>query len=276
MNNIFQLKLRAVSCAVALALGLGTLASPPPARAGIPVIDYSHILQTIWNEIARLEDAWRDYQQFLRMVDSIKNIDPNQMADWAGNVFIPADQQKMMRDLVDLYSKGKSLAYTMQDLDDQFKSQFPGYEEYLKEVQTGNLDNLPTSYKELAEAGFDNARLSMKAAQLNISAFDNEDKAMQKLLRLSRGARGQVQAIQVSNEIAAQQMQQMQMMRQMVANQITLQSNWMAQQTRAEARGNALREELHMQRIENSQPKKWQVADKDQMNKDNQGNYINW
>jgi len=261
MSNIFQLKQQTASCAIALVLGLGVLSSPPPVQAQWTVIDPAHIFQTIMESKAR-------YDQLKIMFENIKNMD-----GWSGSEFNPVAQE-MVRELVDLYNKGKSLAYTMQDLDDQFKSRFPGYEEYLKEIQTGNIDNLPTSYKELAEAGFDHARLAMKAAQLNISAFDNEDRAMQKLLQLSQSARGQVQAIQISNEIAAQQMQQMQKLRQMVANQITLQSNWMAQQTQAEARGNALREDLHMQRIENSKPKKWQVADKDQMNRDNQGRYI--
>jgi len=262
MNSIFRIKQRVVSFIVVFAFGVGVISASIPARATIPVIDYTHIIHTIFEAKAR-------YEQLRIMLKNIKDL-----KGWEHSEFLPMEQQQMVREIVDLYNQGKSLAYTMQDIDEQFKSQYPGYEEYIQEIKLGSLDNLPASYKELAESSFDNARLAMKAARVNISAFDDEDKTMQKLLALSQSAGGQMQVIQISNEIAAQQMQQMQKLRQMIANQITLQSNWLAQQARLDARGNALREKLNMQQIENSQPQRWQVADRDQMSRDNQGNRI--
>jgi len=271
MNSIFRLKLRAVSCAVALALGLGALSIPPPARAQWIVFDPGHTWQTILAEIARLEDAWRQHKQLQDMLKNVQDI------NGLKSLFVPMEQQQITRDLVNLYNKGKSLAHTMQNLDEQFKSQYPGYEKYLEEIKSGNIDDLPKSYAELAKAGEDNARLAMKAAGLNISAFADEDRAMDILLKASASAKGQVQAMHISNEIAAQQMKQTQMMRQMLATQINLQSNWMAQQNKMEAQGNAQRQKTHIDTpVNNSSAKTYQAALKEWMDNDNRGNPTGW
>jgi len=270
MNNISRLKLRALPYVIVLMLG-SSVFTAPLAYAQWIVNDPVHMAETIANEIKR----WKQMQEQLEQME-VMLADITKMADWKGSEFKPIAQE-MVRELVDLYGKGKSLAYTMQDIDDRFKSQYPGYEKYLEEAQIGNIEDLPKSYAEWAEIGADNARLAIKSAQVNVSAFDKEDAVMKRLLALSQSAKGQVQAIQISNEIAAQQIRQMQNFRQMVANQITLQSNWMAQQNRMEAQGNALREKMNMQRIENSSPKQWRAAERDQMSRDNSGKPIpNW
>ncbi len=58
---------------------------------------------------------------------------------------------------------------------------------------------------------------------------------LDQLVSRSQSAVGRQQAIQAGNEIAAQNVQQLQKLRDLVATQITLQGNYMAKQTEQEA-----------------------------------------
>ena len=79
-------------------------------------------------------------------------------------------------------------------------------------------------------SGFDNARTAMQAAGVNTSTFEDENAMLDQLVSRSQSAVGRQQAIQAGNEIAAQNVQQLQKLRDLVATQITLQGNYMAQQ----------------------------------------------
>lgn len=70
----------------------------------------------------------------------------------------------------------------------------------------------------------------MQAAGVNTSTFEDENAMLDQLVSRSQSAVGRQQAIQAGNEIAAQNVQQLQKLRDLVATQITLQGNYMAQQ----------------------------------------------
>ena len=75
-----------------------------------------------------------------------------------------------------------------------------------------------------------NARTAMQAAGVNTRTFEDENAMLDQLVSRSQSAVGRQQAIQAGNEIAAQNVQQLQKLRDLVATQITLQGNYMAQQ----------------------------------------------
>jgi len=256
MNNIFRLDPRILSCAVILTLGLGSLSAPPPAHAVIPVIDGAHIGSTLFAERMRWIDAAADYyRQGLQLRTLMRQYDDmvrqgTRLTDIAFNPL-----QDTISELTALYEKGKSLAHSAGNLDEQFRQQFKGYDDYISNIgNDDSIKNMPERYRQWSEAGFDNARLAMRAAGINVSAFADEEKLLQQLLERSRNAKGRLQAIQAGNEIAAQQVQQMQMLREMLATQITLQSNWMAQQTERDAHSNAMREIYYKDDVDVSTP----------------------
>lgn len=247
MNATFRLNpranARALTCALALTLGVGVgLAPTQPAYAQWVVTDPGHTIQTIISEAKRAADAAADYAaQAQQLQTQIRQYED--MVKQGLSLGDPRfdSLQGTLTELASLYASGKSLAHSAGNLDGQFRESFRGYEDYLSSLGVGE-NNLSDRYRKWSEEGFDNARLAMTAAGIQTSAFASEEASLQQLVQRSGSAQGRLQAIQAGNEIAAQQVQQMQKMREMLASQITLQSNWVAQQTERAAVDDAFRE----------------------------------
>ncbi|WP_208438671.1 P-type conjugative transfer protein TrbJ [Bartonella grahamii] len=139
------------------------------------------------------------------------------------------------------YQDAKIIAYNMQNLHIKFKERYPGYENFLKKV--GKV-NPVKDFRKWAENGFANARIAIQAAGINISSFDKEDNFLRRLINRSATAKGRMQAIQAGNEIATQQVKQLQMLRELVANNITLQANYTADEVERKAKNEAAAEKF--------------------------------
>lgn len=153
--------------------------------------------------------------------------------------------------LQSVYSDSRSLAHSASNLDQQFRDQFKGYDNYLNSIGQGS-NNMPDRYQKWSEAGLDNARTAMAAVGMNTSTFASEDALLQTLVQRSQSSAGRMQAIQAGNEIAAQQVQQLHKLREMIAANVTLQSNYVAQQTERQAVDDAFIENFHSGQVERS------------------------
>nr|WP_245256460.1 P-type conjugative transfer protein TrbJ [Bartonella washoeensis] len=135
-----------------------------------------------------------------------------------------------------VYQDGKSISHSMENLNSRFEQMFPCYENYLQKAGKGTAKE---DYRKWAETGLSNSRVAIEAAGINTSSFDDEDKLMQKLVNRSASAEGRMQAIQAGNEIAAQQVKQLQLLRDLVANNTTLQANYTANEVERRAKNEA-------------------------------------
>ncbi|EJF82648.1 P-type conjugative transfer protein TrbJ [Bartonella rattimassiliensis] len=141
--------------------------------------------------------------------------------------------QSTLQKLKQVYQDSQSISYNMGNLNSRFEQMFPGYENYLE--NSGKIS--PTKdYRKWSERGLSNSRIAIEAAGINTSSFDDEDKLMQKLVNRSASAEGRMQAIQAGNEIAAQQVKQLQLLRELVANNTTLQANYTANEIERRAK----------------------------------------
>ena len=124
------------------------------------------------------------------------------------------------------------------------RSAFPGFESYLnqaaKSVEAPNRDR----YEKWSVQGRDNVKTAMKAADLNTGAFESEDAQLARMVSRSQSAVGRMQAIQAGNEIASQNVQQLQKLRDLLATQINMQGNYMAQQVDRKAAGEATEQQF--------------------------------
>jgi P-type conjugative transfer protein TrbJ len=159
-----------------------------------------------------------------------------------------------LQSLVSLYQSGKALAHRMSDLDEQFLNEFKGYENYLTSIGQGNI-NMPARYRQWAEFGLDNVRMAMRSAGMQTSILESEDAMLSRLVQRSATAQGRLQAIQAGNEIAAQQVQQLQKLREIMATQITLQGNWMATQVERQAVDDAFVENFKNGQVQHGESK---------------------
>ncbi|HBR5516544.1 TPA: P-type conjugative transfer protein TrbJ [Klebsiella pneumoniae] len=237
------LKLRsgALAFAVALAsIGGGVVVAPQPAHAiycsncstvYTQVLEYAEAINTQINTAQQLAQQISMYKD---MVKQGLSLDSSLFSS------VARDMQK----LHNLYQDGRSLAHAMEGLEGKFKTEFPGYDDYLRTAGQ-SYEQAPDRYKKWSESGFDAARKALQTAGLNTSAFTHEDDVLRQLIGKSSTAAGRMQAIQAGNEIAAQQVQQLQKLREMVAGSITLQANYVAQQTERQAITDAASEKFH-------------------------------
>lgn len=221
----------------------------PPARAVTvtctncstvwqQALEYARAAETTLNTARQLQKQTEMYNDMLKQGLSL----PNSMLN-----SITSD----LRRLQAIYEDSRSLAHSMSNLEAQFRAQFKGYDNYLKSIGQGT-NNMPDRYKKWAAAGFDNARTAMQAVGMNVSTFESEDTLLRNLVQRSQTAQGRMQAIQAGNEIAAQQVQQLQKLREMIAASVTLQSNYIAQQTERQAVDDAFRENFYSAPVKNT------------------------
>ncbi|MBZ7458434.1 P-type conjugative transfer protein TrbJ [Klebsiella michiganensis] len=220
-------------------LGISLYISPAPAYAiycsncstfSQQMYEYAEAVNTQLNTAQQLQTQIQQYDNMLKQGMSL----PSRMFNT-----ITGDLQRV----ASVYSSAQSLGRNITNLNEQFHQQFKGYDSYLNSIGQGQ-HNMPQRYRNWAQSGFDNARTAMQAAGLNTSTFEEENAMLDQLVSRSQSAIGRQQAIQAGNEIAAQNVQQLQKLRDLVATQITLQGNYMAKQTEQKAVKNAASEKF--------------------------------
>ncbi|WP_426232387.1 P-type conjugative transfer protein TrbJ [Pararhizobium sp. DWP3-4] len=127
-----------------------------------------------------------------------------------------------LRSIVD---QGQSIAFSMGNADDVLKQRFKSY----ADLQTSlpNAESFSSTYQTWSDTNRDTIGSTLKAASLTADQFDSEESTMSSLRNMSESADGQVKALQVGHEIAAQQVAQMQKLRGLVSQQMTMLGTWL-------------------------------------------------
>ena len=220
---------RGAALALAMAstgLGVSLYLAPAPAYAIYcsncstfyqQMFEYAEAVNTQLNTAQQLATQIQQYQNMVTQGLSL----PNSMFG-----SIAADLQSV----ANIYTKSQALGRQIQNMDSQFNTQFPGFESYLN--QAANSAEVPARdrYQKWSEQGRDNVKAAMEVANLNTGTFESEDAQLARMVSRSQSAAGRMQAIQAGNEIASQNVQQLQKLRDLVATQINMQGNYMAQQ----------------------------------------------
>ncbi|NEI67428.1 P-type conjugative transfer protein TrbJ [Rhizobium leguminosarum] len=132
-----------------------------------------------------------------------------------------------LRSIVD---QGQGIAFSMGNADDVLQQRFQSY----TDLKTNLPDNatFSSTYQSWSDTNRDTIASSLKAASLTADQFDSEEDTMSSLRSMSETADGQMKALQVGHEIAAQQVAQMQKLRGLVSQQMTMMGTWLqAEQT---------------------------------------------
>lgn len=244
MNVMSLAKMRkgALSAAAvaSLVVGGGFITAPTPAYAIYcancatsyqQAFEYAKQVETALNTAKQLQTQIQQYQNMVTQGVGL----PHSMLD-----SIAAD----MKDIVNIYQRSQALGRNLQNLDQQFNTQVPGWQQYLNEVansaQYPASQTMPDRYEKWSQQGRDNIKTAMKAANMNTSSFESEDAQLQRMVARSQSAAGRMQAIQAGNEINSQTVQQLLKLRDLVATQINMQGNYMAQEQNRRDLDNAL------------------------------------
>lgn len=127
--------------------------------------------------------------------------------------------------LQDIVQQGQAIAFSMGNLDDTLQQRFESYANFTANGLPSE-DTFSTMYQTWSDTNRDTISSTLKAAGYTAAQFTTEEATMQKLRAHSQSAEGQKQALQVGHEIAAQQVEQMQKLRGLVSQQMTMMGTW--------------------------------------------------
>jgi P-type conjugative transfer protein TrbJ len=123
--------------------------------------------------------------------------------------------QSLLNQLGGLIQQQGGLSYTLGNLQGQFQRQFPGYMVPANANQQNSTNTAVT---------LNTLNGTLAAAQAQAQNFANEQATFAALEARNNTATGHMQAIQVGNEIALQQTQQIQLLRQLMVSMMNAQN----------------------------------------------------
>lgn len=153
---------------------------------------------------------------------------------------------KAMQDfqqLTNVMQRSRALAYSASNLDGQFANRYGSYNSYLSR-KMGNTD-WQNKYAQWSREGTDNTLYAMKGLGVQAAQLQNDQALLQRLQSMASSAEGRMQAIQVGNMMAAQNVDQVMKLRQMMMMQLQMQANYLALQQDQAAARQASREKLY-------------------------------
>lgn len=140
--------------------------------------------------------------------------------------------------LQNVVAQGQGVAFSMGNIDDVLKQRFQSFAEMKSKLPDGA--SFSTTYQNWSDTNRDTIAGTLKAANLTADQFSSEESTMSSLRSMSESADGQMKALQVGHQIAAQQVAQMQKLRGLVSQQMTMMGTWFqseqAQKDLAQAR----------------------------------------
>lgn len=143
-----------------------------------------------------------------------------------------------LKSLQNVVAQGQGVAFSMGNIDDVLKQRFQSFAEMKSNLPDGA--SFSTTYQNWSDTNRDTIAGTLKAANLTADQFSSEESTMSSLRAMSESADGQMKALQVGHQIAAQQVAQMQKLRGLVSQQMTMMGTWyqseQAQKDLAQAR----------------------------------------
>lgn len=128
-----------------------------------------------------------------------------------------------LQQLAQISRQGEAIAYSSANMDALYHQKYKGYAAY-SQSNSGSSVTYSDRYSEWSNTNRDSTINAMKSANLQQSQFADETVTMQTIENMGRTAQGRMQAIQVGNQIAAQQVGQMQKLRSLVMSQMQMQA----------------------------------------------------
>ena len=235
-STVFRLRPRQllITGAAVVAAAAVALAPQKSARAQLPVIDPTNLVQNIISAVQGITEVAQQVEQLSNEASQIVNqISMLQdMANQASQLGSPTwgQVEAWINTLAAAAQIGNSLVYSMPDIAGQLQTQFPGY------VSPTNWN---TQYQQWSTTTLDTLRGTLQSAGLNVSDVNTVETALQTLRSANSSASGRNELIQVANSLASLQVEEMAKLRQLLALEINSRNVWAASQTNNDAAGEA-------------------------------------
>ena len=150
-------------------------------------------------------------------------------------------QSDLMR-LQSLVNQGQGIAFSMGNVDDVLRQRFKSFADFKSGLANGQT--FSSSYQDWSDTNRDTIASTLRAAGLTAEQFSSEEATMSQLRSMSESSVGQMQALQVGHEIAAQQVAQAQKLRGLVSQQVAMMGTWYQSEQAAKDLAQNRREEF--------------------------------
>ena len=207
------------------------LAAPSVSGYASIVLDPTNLIQNTISALKAIESVINEVQMIANQVKQIENLVQNTRG-YAG-VWDQEALPRLMR-LGRIIEQEQAIAYAMAGMDRVFRERYPGYRP---------ITDWAAAYDQWTRTTLDTLRGSLAAVRLHADDFADEQRRIQTLTALSDSAAGRMQAIQAGNMLAAEQIQQLSKLRQLMMAQINAQNVYMANQTNRDAQRAATQQE---------------------------------
>ena len=192
--------LTAISMALIVSLGgLEPRAEAAPGLVATEITQLANRLQLLLSYIRQGEQLAGELQM---LEDMLKHSRVLPYQTFSG--VMPAIAQ-----LHSMVETGQALAYSMANIDGQFRSTFPGYASFSPNQWYRN-------YQTWSNRSLDTTLGTLKAAGLQASQMTSEGEVLGQLRVMAETADGRLLALQVSNQIAHEQVDQLMKLRQLM------------------------------------------------------------
>ena len=217
---------------VALSTG-GTAALLLPSRAEATVGDYSREWTQILNKIQLLQQYIRQgeelRQKVLMVLDMAKHT-----AQLPLQIFGPIMAE--IGALHGVVQSGRALAYSMANLDVEFRNRFQGF--------GYRADTFYNEYRNWSQTTLDTNLGTLKAANLQAADMVSEEGVLTQLRNMSRSSDGRLKAAQIGLQLSEQAVQQMMKLRQIIMSDIQSKTAFQAWQMQQSSNGQAASEKF--------------------------------
>jgi P-type conjugative transfer protein TrbJ len=225
---------------VAVAFGLALIAPSQPASGGLPVIDISNLVQSVVSAVQNTlsvaqevqavvnqgKQIYQQAQQLQHELDMLSDMDTNSRT---ADTVAWGDLQRILGSLDRAIQTGLSIPYTMSDVGAAFQERFPGYVP---------PTDWTAAYDSWSTSALDTLRGTLAAAGQNVSDSASLQSMLAALRSSNDSVEGRLQAIQIGNQIASLQVEELAKLRHLFAAQIDGQNAYLGAQE-AKAAGSA-------------------------------------
>ncbi|HQS45174.1 MAG: P-type conjugative transfer protein TrbJ [Rhizobiales bacterium 24-66-13] len=126
--------------------------------------------------------------------------------------------------LQDVVTQGQGIAFSMSNIDDVLRQRFQSFADFRTSLPNGG--SFSQTYQGWSATNRDTIAGTLRAANLTADQFSSEEVTLSQLRTMSQSADGQMKALQVGHQIAAQEVAQLQKLRGLVSQQMTMMATW--------------------------------------------------
>ena len=200
------------------------LESSRPVRAGVFATEVTQLLnhaQLVMQYIRQGEQLANELNMYANMVQNLQQL-PSQ-------IFGPI--QADINQLGAIVQGGQALAYSLANLDAQFRNTFPGY---------STAPNVYyTQYQNWAQTTLHTTLGVLRAAGLQGQQLQSEQAVLSTLRNMAQNSDGRMQALQVLGDISEQQVQQLMKLRELMIADMSSKQAYQAEMVQQQATSEA-------------------------------------